>query len=380
MLDNQAAQNFFKHTHELWIQPEIERRRSEGILPDNFQIRECLIRLPQDKPPIVEFNDEFGWEMEFPELAPGVKMEPGKVINRDDLIDLGRILPPTVDEKRVAFVYLYWDGFSYRSVFSFSPNRPDFDPEKDDFQLGGAIAQHLRLKMIEMTIRWAASVKPQLRQIGLWPVTSLLMYPMPKIVERIGNGHLEEARTILIEYCNPEFIEQRLVETWKPIQVFNDRMDVFYEALFAHRNKKFHATVYTLIPQVEGVITDWLYPIIKPSKSMNKWSANERIKQFRDMVDSITQLEYVWREALNAVSEFIREGPPLQRFERWLDAVDTSFPGRHPLAHGRYVREMFNEENSIKLFLLLDTICQFMMFYEVRKLGKNLGQNGAEDA
>ena len=104
------------------------------------------------------------------------------------------------------------------------------------------------------------------------------------VLPRIGNSgrsendELEEARNILVAHCNPEFIEKKLVETWKPIKVFHERLDVFQEALFAHRNKKFRAAIYTLIPQIEGVITDWLYEHLDSEPV--EWKTKPKIDQF----------------------------------------------------------------------------------------------------
>lgn len=58
MLDKQGFQTFFNNIHELWIKPELDQRFGENI-PNEFQIRECLIKLPKEinvnvKPPIYE--------------------------------------------------------------------------------------------------------------------------------------------------------------------------------------------------------------------------------------------------------------------------------------------------------------------------------------
>jgi len=49
-------------------------------------------------------------------------------------------------------------------------------------------------------------------------------------------------------------------------------------------------------------------------------------------------------------------GPVLRTFDKWSVAIDNLFPNRHVVEHGKYDDSIFTEENSIKLFLLLDTI------------------------
>lgn len=121
-----------------------------------------------------------------------------------------------------------------------------------------------------------------------------------------------------------------------------------------------------MIPQIEGIITDWLYEI-NASNSVN-WRIESKVNQFNKIIDSLEQFEFTYREreALNQVSTFLVEGPPLQTFKNWLDRLNTSFPNRHDISHGRYDEALFSEENSIKLFLLLDTICHFIMLYEAK--------------
>src|SRR5438093_11849204 len=105
MLGKTGAETFFNQIHDFYIQPELDRRKAEGKLADDFQIRECLIRLPKDGKPIVEFNNEFGWQIEHPELAPGLTMELGQPVYLHEVVNLGKVLPPTVEETRVAFVF-----------------------------------------------------------------------------------------------------------------------------------------------------------------------------------------------------------------------------------------------------------------------------------
>lgn len=364
MLDQAGAQNFFSHLHELWIQPEIDRRKTEDRFPDGFQIRECLIRLPKDGSPIVEFNDEFGWKTESPELAPGIQMEIGKPIYLHNLIRIGKVLPPMVNNERVAFVYLYWDGWAYSAVFDFSPTWPDFNSDEDDFQLGEIIAHHIGRQLVETSVQLSRNMQSKLNQIGLWTVTALLPYPISKIVENVGTGRFDEARRLLVDHCDGEFVSG-LVETWANTPPFDERMAVFREAVFAHRKGKYRLSIHTLIPQIEGVLSDWLYMTVYPNDK--KRSLQDKVKDFQSAVNAIPKFDFAYREALDSVTKFLLDGPPLQRFMNWLDAIDPAFPGRHVVTHGKYVDEVFTEENSIKLFLLLDTICQFVMFFEARK-------------
>lgn len=249
--------NLLEVVHREFIQPEIARRKTKGELPEDFQIRECLIKLPGDSPPIVLFNDEFGWTVK-PKLAPGIDMQTGYPVYLHEVEDIEEVMPPMIDGKRVSFIYLFWGGYSYSIIVdTYHPTLPN-----QSFTIGETIADHLRTMLREKSVRTVQFVTNQkLREIGLWSATSLLSYPMSKIVECIGRGNVEEARQVLVEYCDSDFLARKIVQTWQPISVFRDRTEFFNDALFNHQNKRYHGSISILVGQIEGVITDWLFEI-----------------------------------------------------------------------------------------------------------------------
>ncbi len=331
--------------------------------------------LPIGQPPIVQFNDEIGWRVENPKLASGKMIADigiGEPVHIFDVLSIDKVLPPTVNDKPVASMFLYWGGFEYH-LFT----------DDQNFEYGSKfIANYLQNWLIERVVKWAKINQEKLQAIGLWTVTSLLPYPLSKIVNFIDEGNSSEARKVLIDYCNSEFISTRLVQTWRPIKAFKERHQVFDDALFSHKAQRYHASINTLISHVEGVIVDWLHEII-PATDV-KWRTKSRIEQFRSILNAIPQFQYAYRQAMESTLEFLHEGDeaakPFQKFGNWLDKIDPNFPSRHAIDHGKYFPEIYTEENSIKLFLLLDTICQYMMFYEVRVLERDIGQNNHNEA
>jgi uncharacterized protein (UPF0332 family) len=59
VVDEEFIQNLMQQVHELWINPEIERRREAGRLPNDFAIRsaQVIMNLDADAPE-VRFNEE----------------------------------------------------------------------------------------------------------------------------------------------------------------------------------------------------------------------------------------------------------------------------------------------------------------------------------
>jgi len=365
MLDETGMRNLWKQIDELWVQPEIVKRQAEGTLQDNFVIQQCLILLPKGKHPIVQFNEEAGFHAKV-QIAEDMTLTPGQAVYLHEFKRIEKVLPPTVNEERVAFIFIFWRFDSYYIIFDFTPNWPEEEISDSEFSVGETIAGIMNERMVGSVVGISKNTQRELHEVGLWPATSLLPYPISRILERIGANHIAEAREILIKYCDTKFIEE-LVETWWSIGVFETRKDLFREAVFAHANGKYRLSTYTLIPQIEGVISDWLVAQM-PVEEL-KYHTKSKVKQFRAALEPVCTVTPIYKVILESLTEFIVDGLPLKKFEKWLDKIDTSFPGRHPVAHGRYEEDLFIEENSIKLFLLLDTVCQFMIWHDLLEQG-----------
>lgn len=48
----------FNQITNLYVMPEIKKRRDEEKLSNEFRVKQCLIKLPRNREPIVLFNDE----------------------------------------------------------------------------------------------------------------------------------------------------------------------------------------------------------------------------------------------------------------------------------------------------------------------------------
>ncbi len=63
----------------------------------------------------------------------------------------------------------------------------------------------------------------------------------------------------------------------------------------------------------------------------------------------------MFRKLLESLNEFLLKGPVVKQF-KWVDAIDDIFPNRHVVGHWKYDEFLHNEENSLKVFLLLESI------------------------
>lgn len=355
VFDEKVARNLFDQIHKLWIKPELSRRKQIGNLPQNFIVSRCLIRLPNDKPPVIEFNEEIRWKASA-KRAPGRFFEKGQNIFLHEIQEITAVSPPEVDGKRVAFVYLSVSGNTCQIVFDFAPNVPEdmiSKEQKEAWHFSKTIAESLQAILVEKTIRIHNSMQAVLEKNGLWAAPALLPYPLSKIAKQLEEGDTEGVHITLCNHCTPKYIEE-LSSKWWTVEQFKKRQALIQEALEAHKAGRYRLSIYALLPQIEGIITDWIYT--RSPETKMPWRQESKTEKFRDLVLDKPPTPFTYQRIVNSAIDFIVHGPVLKTFTRWIDQIDKAFPNRHVVEHGKYDDSLFTEENSIKLFLLIDTI------------------------
>lgn len=337
----------------LWANPEIERRKQDGTLPELFIIYKCLITFPKGNPPIVKFNEEFGWQV-WVKKAPGASFEKGQPVHLHEIVTVEKVKLPNIDGKPVAFVYFVRDGIdTFRIFFDFSPNQTNFQSSTQENTLSGEqIAELLRAKLVEQAINIQESFQSQLQKFGLWTVPTLLPYPLSSIVFQLEKNNIDGAKSTLISYCTPDFFSKISVNWWT-LKEFEVRKPLIESAMSAHKDGKYTLSIPALLPQVEGIVTDWVYS--QMPENLIPWKIASKTRAFREIVLSkTTPLSY--QRIVNSTINFILGGPVLSTFKRWVDDIEKAFPNRHVVEHGRYDPCLYTEENSLKLLLLIDTL------------------------
>lgn len=354
MSEQEVGNRLMEQAHTLWIAPEVERRRQAGKLPKEFRIHRCLILLPHDKPPIIRFNDEIGWSARV-KYAPGLAVKEGQEIYRHDLQEIETVHPPEVDGRRVAFIYVYKAEKGYSIVFDFSPNHLELEQPKPDeeWALGRVIGESLQNLITEQAVRTQDSTQALLRKVGLWAVPALLPYPLSLICVHVQKGDTAAAREVLVKHCTPDFLRS-LLNKWWLVKPFADRKKHLSDALDVHSGGKYSLSIHALLPQLEGIVSDWISTKVPPEKI--PFRQESKTKKFRDLVLEKPPSTYTYQRIVESCIEFILAGPVLESFGSWLQKIDEAFPNRHVVEHGEYEEALFTQENSIKLFLILDTV------------------------
>jgi hypothetical protein len=353
MIDQEGASNLFNHIMELWVNPEIERRKLNGTLNDPLLIDKCLITLPTGNPAVVKFNREFGWVARM-KKEPGVAIQKGQPIYIHQVVAIERVQLPTIDGKPVAFVYFVREGVdTFNIFFDFSPNHSDFNPSDwDKSPLAEQIAESIRRGLVRQAINFQVSCQDQLQKIGLWTVPSLLPYPLTKIVFELQQNNTDNARSILLNYCKASFISEISAKWWS-VKEFDFRKPLLDGAVSAHNEGKYVLSIPALLPQIEGIVTDWIYKQIPKTDFPNK--IYPKATKFKEALLSKPTADS-YQQIVNSTINFILHGPVFSSFKQWMDDVTKVFPNRHAVEHGKYDPCFYTEENSLKLILLIDTL------------------------
>lgn len=360
MLDKEGTENLWRQVDTKYVQPEIEKRRLAGTLPADFQIRQFRILMPKGKNVIVEFNDECGWRAKA-KRGDGQDFVPNAPVYIHELDRIESVEAPEVDGEKVAFIFFGWDGTQYQGCFDFSPNWPEEErvaqgiAQDENWTMSEYLTQFLQGRLEEKSAQLCFANKDLLRQFGLWLAPVLIPYPLAQIAQHLNNNDEASARQLFISFCDIDFLH-KLVGAWWEIEEFKSRRVLIEEALWAHRERRFHLSVSTLLPQLEGIIVHWEF-----NEGMNaRFKTESRVKDFKNKTQGETTSPFLYTSVQDTTIDFILTGPVLSTFQNWQDALDPAFPNRHAIGHGRYEPSLFTEETSIKVFLLLDTIKQLI--------------------
>ena len=357
-MDEQGVQNFANQIHTFWVEPELKRRWPDGVPPE-FRIKRCLVRLPQNKPPIVEFNDEVG-------LVSRVKMgdkytdvRAGDPIYVHQIEAIETVLRPEVDGDPVAFVLLWFVGNSWKVIFDFTPNHDDIViPKNDeDWDLGKTLASHFTYRLAEVVMAMPDDAVGRLLKFGLCPSPAIIPYPLSRINYLLEQNNWTEAETCLLNHCTNERMQQ-IVNSWQSIPAFELRKSLFHEAVGTYEGGYFMASIHLLLPQVEGVVTDWLVTNVPENEIA--FRQESKTKKLRDVLKKVPDAQFLTQKAIDHCITFILDGPVLQTFKTWSAKSSENFPSRNPVLHGKFEAELFNKINAIKAFLLMDALASIL--------------------
>lgn len=355
-LGEEGRERIWSQIYDLFIEPELTKRSDI----DWSDIYKVLIKLPQDRAPIVEFNNEvtFLYAVEDP-----VVRTVGETLGFDEIRAIKEIHPPKVDDRSVAFVYAWCKGDHIYFAFDCSPNWPDFDEE--NHKLGAGLQYRLECEALEHILAPVIHSEDRLLEIGVSIFPALIPFPLNAVAKNQLEGETDKALRVMEEHCDVEFIKEQVAD-WHSVHVLEERKELIDEALQAHSSGLYHMSINALVGQIEGIVTDWLY---RSDEANTPWKAESKFKEFQRLVESVIPVETLEVVILQSVSRFLVSPDTILRtFSDWKNPeLNVDSVSRHVIQHGKYVPEYYTKGNSIKMFLVIDSIKWCIQCYEFYK-------------
>ncbi|MFC1962352.1 hypothetical protein ACFLWN_04880 [Chloroflexota bacterium] len=341
---------------KMFILPEIEKRISSGAVgADALPIEIYQFRASQNKDadghitPIAEINEEVKL---IAEIKHKNKKSPGEAITIQDIYPEQCFLNPPEYNGQPAG-YFYWRATFLDSIFIFdlSYNAPDeftdVSPSKTPFP----ILQIVNAK------NFVDVVKPldkfRILSSNNWPPAPgycpQIMNELHKNPELIADKSFVE---IVSSIYNHDYWINKM-DFWVETDLFPERMPYIQSAIKAHYEDDFIASIYVIVPQFEGIITDYIDKNLV--KAPDKFSS--KIDCLRDICLSRNVILYP-KKVLEEILGYIANGS----FWKYSGSVKELKEeiNRHGIVHGAF-KGFECKEISLKYLILFDAMSYVLL-------------------
>jgi|LGVF01.1.fsa_nt_gb hypothetical protein len=347
------------HLIKIFLLPEIEKRIKNGTIKENDLPLEIIqFRAIQKKQsdgnvlPIVELNQEVNIIVEFKCKRA---ISAGELLTIDDIYsEESFIRPPIYNGEPAAYFLCQSIFFDYFLLHDCRPNFPDITEEElKEIKIPYPILEILNNKKLYEEINPVEKIKllsdnnwPPAP--GYYPTVLLTIHQNPTILNSpsilgiISNNYG-------ISYWDKRFA------FWDETDFYPDRLPYLKRAKEAHFDNDYIASIYVLVPQFEGIITDYLIECgITP---------NERFKKCVEDLEKLILSRKVLmfpKEVLEIIFDYLANGSFWKR-SKTISNPSTTI-NRHGIAHGVYTG-FESEELSLKYLILLDLL-SFILLHD----------------
>ena len=146
------------------------------------------------------------------------------------------------------------------------------------------------------------------------------------------------------------------IETWFTVPYLADRKQIILDSLEAHRGGKWTLTVPALLPLIDGLMRRFRKEYLRRSKNPNRVMHADKFADYYRR----NQPKLFGKSFANFVREHM-----FAKFD-FSNGASPSSINRHAILHGE-IFDYATEANSLRAFLLLDTISQFVQTVERRR-------------
>jgi len=348
--DIQVFANLLNHALEIWVKPEVERRKKAEI-PISFPLEKFIVLFdtPEGTPPTIKFNDEYNLGGHF-QLKPTLSVKEGDSIVFDMIADINSIIPPTVNGEPVGYFIFNQKGAKIAVCMNFRPGNPDFDRNEWNEE-GKWLARFYLENILAYEFGHLILIVPELSRYDIPFTFGLKSTKMAKICELIKSGNTRQLLDDkILEIITDEDIIS-LFDNWTTFQYINNRNDILAEVKKAFEYELYGCVVTLLMSQIEGVITDKLVQEgmgLRDDGEAYRWK--NRRKEFDELIRNKYKVGVLTLKLLDNFSFFMEESN-LYKPQIWASSTERlSRPGS---LHGMDVG--FNTRaNAIRMILLFD--------------------------
>ncbi|WP_407282368.1 hypothetical protein V7O61_06480 [Methanolobus sp. WCC1] len=346
----QAISNLLNHVWEIWIIPEMKRRKETGI-PAPYPFKKFIVVFDNDNGVNFQFNEECSLKGRV-RIKPGFSVQKGGEVSLDMLADYGPIEAPTINNEPVGYFILSKNGKQFSVFANFRPNHDDFDKsewEEEGNWLANGHLQHI----LTGQFGHLSLVIPELSKYDIPFTIGLKSKKMASLCSLIEN---DMSRSVLDDEMSRIITNgdvSVLFDRWIVFDGFEKRKSILEEANKAFQNELYGSVITLLMSQVEGIITDKLVQNdmgLKDDGKAKDWK--QRCKEFEELISKKYEIGALTKLMLS-YAVFFLNNCNLYVSKKWESSTDCL--SRHGSLHG--IDVSFNTRaNAIRIVLLFDAL------------------------
>jgi hypothetical protein len=202
MLDNEGQQRSFDQFMNLFVLPEIERRKKDCLLRSNFVLKSAQVIFSGDGTrPVVRLNEETKI-MAKVKPKSGIKINKGDILSWNQIEDIQMIRLPDEEEGKFAHISMIRVGGNWLFTFDFRYNKESartcFETAKQFFDSAREAFERKNL---------APFIDNLFSSIELLAKAELLLMPDPKFKQKATHKgiQLKYGKYVDIGNAKPEF-------------------------------------------------------------------------------------------------------------------------------------------------------------------------------
>lgn len=359
--DIQIFANLLNHAWNIWIVPELKRRKANGLHIPN-PINSCVILFDgKNKFLKIHFNEEYGFKAEVGKKL-GISFKKNDPILFDYITDIHNVETPNVNNQPISFFILRFFGNQISVYFDATPNDPNFKIEQwqyEELWLANAFLETI----LARTFGHLTLLIPNLSEFDIPFTIGLSTEKMSKICRLVESGLNKKNFENKINRMILTRDIEKIIQNWFCYKHFKERYHLINEVLRSFKRGNHGSVVLILMAQVEGIITEELIGKnkgVKVNGKAKEWTT--RLNEFRDVIRS-KKIGPLTNKILEATIYFLKESSLYKPF-RWTEQSDNNV-NRHASMHGKEIH--FNTRiNAIRMIFLFDSLN--WIFTEYRRL------------